>query len=143
MEIEDLAKKAITYFVSKERDDGSMYWTTTDDRPEWLQELIRRAHRGYLPDDYKYEFILSALNIIADSDEDTCSESIADSIDVYTGELTRWLASHIDRVNYVNEALQVMNTPEDDLVSIVANAQYLEREEVFYSVLSSLKAEVE
>lgn len=142
MEIEELAKLAITYFISKQRDDGSVYWTTRDDRPEWLQELIRKAHAGYLPDDWKYEFILSALHIIADSDEDNYSESLADSIDVYTSELTKWLASHIDRVNYVNESLQVMDKP-DDLITLVSNAQYLEREEVFYSVLSSLEKEVE
>lgn len=138
MEIKELAKLAISYFETKQRDDGINYWTTKENRPEWLQTLIRVAHFDMLPDDYKYSYILDSLYIITeDSEEDEYALLI--DVDVYTSDLTGWLASHIGRVEYVDRALED-NIPEPaSIVDLLQTAQYLEREEVFYSVLDSLK----
>jgi hypothetical protein len=91
-----------------------------------------------MPDDYRYKFIEDALIMIADQDEDAddldCPEIEADS---YTSELTKWLHSRNDRVYYLTEALEEYEIK--DGFQALQEAQLREREEVYHSVLSSLR----
>jgi hypothetical protein len=91
-----------------------------------------------MPDDYRYKFIENSLQYIADQDEDAddldCPEIEAD---IYTSDLTKWLHSRNDRVYYLTEALEEYEIK--DGFQALQEAQLREREEVFYSVLNSLR----
>ncbi len=136
--VNELAKEALGWFIVDTRDDGEKFTKTKDGRPDWLGNLIFTAHDGMLPDDYRYKFIESSLQYIADQDEDAddldCPEIKANS---YTSELTKWLHSRNDRVFYLTEALEAFEMK--DGFQALQMAQLREREEVYYSVLSSLR----
>lgn len=135
--VNELAKEALGWFITDTRDNGEEFVKTKEGRPDWLKNLIFTAHDGMLPDDYRYKFIEDALIMIADQDEDTdldCPEIEADS---YTSKLTKWLHSRNDRVYYLTEALEEYEIK--DGFQVLQEAQLREREEVFYSVLNSLR----
>jgi hypothetical protein len=88
------------YFVSGTRDNGETFVTLRDDRPEWLQDAVRDAHRGTLPNDWIYAECLAAVEayddstIVDDAGDDGGMHEYADSrVDVYTKELYRWAAA--------------------------------------------------
>jgi hypothetical protein len=136
--VNELAKEALGWFITDTRDNGEEFVKTKEGRPDWLRNLIFTAHGGMMPDDYRYKFIENSLQYIADQDEDAddldCPEIEADS---YTSELTKWLHSRNDRVCYLTEALEEYEIK--DGFQALQEAQLREREEVFYSVLNSLR----
>jgi hypothetical protein len=135
--VNELAKEALEWFTTDVRDNGEEFVKTKDGRPDWLENLIFTAHDDMLPDDYRYKFIEKSLQYISDQDEDAdldCPEIEADS---YTSDLTKWLHSRNDRVCYLTEALETFGIK--DGFAALQLAQLREREEVFYSVLNSLR----
>ena len=133
--VNELAKEALGWFIVDTRDDGEKFTKTKEGRPEWLKTLIFTAHDGMLPDDYRYKFIEKALELIADQDADLDYPEI--EADIYTSDLTKWLNSRNDRVCYLTEALEQYEI--DDGFWALQEAQLREREEVYHSVLSSLR----
>lgn len=94
-----------------------------------------------LPDDWRYEFIVDALDAIADhEDEDEARDSI--EADIYTAELTGWLHSRVDRYEYCDNAAQEFGA-SDTLLGSLQLGQLMEKHEVFDSVLSSLRDQLE
>lgn len=136
--VEELANS----FQVKERDDGQEFYCTKDDAPDYVTELCRHVHDGMMPDDYRYEFLVDALNGI---DEQLCSVDSLDDLDryynidanVYTVELLRWLASNIRRTEYVDECLQEFEHTETS--ALLMHAQELEQLEVTTLVLDWLR----
>lgn len=133
--INELAEESLEWFVTDTRDDGEKFTKTKDGRPKWLTDLIFTAHGDMMPDDHRYKFIEEALELIADQDADIdCPEIEAD---IYTSDLTKWLNSRNDRVYYLSEALE--NSDITDGFQLLMMAQSIEREEIYYSVLNSLR----
>lgn len=116
-----------------------------DGRPEWLQELVREAHGEFLPDDWRYSAIRSALAWIHDNDGNDESGEFADSeVDVYNAARVKWLGSHINRGSYCDEAASEFGYNEEQGVyGLIGMGQYLEAGEVFGSVYSQLAAIVD
>ncbi len=103
-------------FTQDKRQDGTSYWCltrqarqTVDDLTEWLHSL----HDDELPNDWRYETIVSILDALIDVDKPldeildhydlTCG--IADNLtDIYNHDLFQWYADHPDRVSYIEEA---------------------------------------
>ena len=103
-----------------------------------------------LPDDYRYEWVRDALGAIHDAgiesldDADDLEHEFADGVDAYTTDLYKWLSSNLTRAAYVDEARAEGLISEDtDLVRQIAIGQYMERCEVFASVVESLREYVE
>lgn len=138
MSIENLAASYLQYFEARTRLDGSDFKTLTDDRPDELYQLIYDAHNGMLPDDYKYDFIVEILQAIADTDD---PEDIEIEASIYNHELLNWLASRIDRVEYIHQAVNDFGMPKEfDFMELVRWGQWQEKQEVLQSVLQSLES---
>lgn len=137
MTIQEKAAEISKMFVEKTRDDGSKYWST-DSADEAIRDMCHDAHGEMLPDDWKYRFIVDALDLIAEADD---VDDVTIEPDVYTADLTAWLASHNGRVDYLTRVLEEFGTT--DGIGAIAMAQAFEREEVYFSVLSSIRAMVE
>jgi hypothetical protein len=135
--VNELAKEALGWFITDTRDNGEEFVKTKEGRPDWLENLIFMAHGNMMPDDYRYKFIEDALIMIADQDEDIDLDCPEIEADTYTSELTKWLHSRNDRVHYLTEALEEYEIK--DGFWALQEAQLREREEVYYSVLSSLR----
>ena len=137
MTIQEKAAQIRSTFVEKIRTDGTKYWSTESEEAE-IKELCYAAHDDMMPDDWKYRFIVDALDLIADADD---VDDVTIEPDVYTSDLTAWLASHNDRVEYLTRAIEDYE-PKDGFTAL-SIAQSIEREEVFYSVLSSIRSMIE
>jgi hypothetical protein len=143
--VQSFAIVARSYFVQHERSEGDTIWTLHDDRPEWVRDLCHAAHDagGMLPDDWRYQFIVEALDAIeGHDDEGEARDSI--EADAYTSDLCRWLASRADRTGYVDDACEEWG---DDapagIVDRIMMGQFMEKREVFDSVLASLSSMAE
>ncbi len=135
--VNELAREALEWFITDTRDNGEKFTKTKENRPEWLTNLIFTAHGDMMPDDYRYKFIENSLQYIADQDEDEDMDFPEIEADSYTSELTKWLHSRNDRVFYLTEALEAFEMK--DGFQALQMAQLREREEVYDSVLNSLR----
>ena len=143
-----VAGEAYDMFETRERrDSGESYTTLKDEAPEWLRDLVHEAHGDMLPDDWRYETVQDALGWIHDNDadEDADAHEFADqAVDTYTGSRLAWLSSHLNRPNYVDEAVSEFGAATDfSVVDAIGQGQYMEALEVFGSVVDSLRERVE
>jgi hypothetical protein len=86
------------YFATHTRPNREPYVTLRDGSPEWLQDAVRDAHRGTLPNDWIYAECLAAVEAfdegtIADDSGDGMHEHADSRVDVYTKELYQWAAA--------------------------------------------------
>lgn len=125
MNVEDMAKLARSWFESSSRDDGSVFWARKDGAPEWLADMCYEAHGALMPDDWRYSFIVDALDIISEGDEDAEPEA-----DIYTHDLLAWLSSNLTRVAYCEEAREEYVGPDATMLDIITCGQVVERREV-------------
>ena len=139
MTIRQLANQSLEMLETKVRTNGDNYVCFKDDRPQWMQDLAFRAHNNgaMLPNDYRYEFIESALTAIANHDG---IEDIRNSIeaDIYTSDLTAWLNSRNDRYQYVDNAIEDYGKGAS-VMDDIRMGQYVERLEVFDAVANFLE----
>jgi hypothetical protein len=99
------------------------------------------AHAGMMSDDWRYEFIRDALGAIEDgADEDRLD---LDGLYPYTHDRLNWLASHLDRPGYCDEAAADAGGPPGDVLALVAWGMDRELREVFGLVRSMLEESAE
>jgi len=101
-------------FTQDKRQDGTLYWCLTeqarqsfDDLTEWLHGL----HDDELPNDWRYETIVSILDALMDTDDLSNAEpgelsvGIADNLtDIYNSDLLQWYAANTSRLCYIEQA---------------------------------------
>lgn len=140
--MENLATEARSFFQEAQRHDGSNYWRTADDAPEWMDGLALAAHDfvEMLPNDWRYQFIVDALDVLTDiGDGDEYHEHIDSDVSVYSSELCKWLGSHSSRAGYVDSATaEYGRSDSDGIINDMMRGQYMEREEVFHAVRAFL-----
>jgi hypothetical protein len=123
MNLQEKAAEARKFYRINTRTDGKKYWSSPNE-PGWIHELNYTAHDGMFPDDWKYEFIVKALDAIVDEEDPNEFEA-----DVYTSELHDWFTSHSERSGYADEALQEYGLREID--TAIAYGQLREMQEVY------------
>ncbi len=145
--IHELAQEAYASFERAERADGTPFTRTRDNAPEWVSDLVREAHGGMLPDDWRYETIREACGAIdeagADADTDDLQHEFADGVDVYTSDLLAWLGSHGGRQGYCDDAARELGAEDDTIDQRIMLGQFAERYEVFDLVLEFLRERAE
>ena len=102
-------------FTQDKRTDGTLFWCLTeqarqsvDDLTEWLRGL----HDGELPNDWRYEAIVSILDALMDegdlsnADPVELAVGIANNLtDIYNHSLFQWYADIPSRVDYIEEGV--------------------------------------
>lgn len=143
--ISTLADEAYRSMERRTRNDGTDYYTTTNGAADWVRDMIREAHDGMMPDDWRYDCIHSALSHISDEGAETTDElddaghEFADShVDVYTAGRLKWLASNLNRLAYVDDAVDELGGEGLSTAERIGLGQYVESLEVFESVRQSL-----
>ena len=138
--VKERAEEALAWFREGERlPEGVRFVTLAHDRPEWLMELVHKAHGDMLPDDYRYKVIQEALEDILNNDglvEDNEVHEFADNVDVY---LFAWVSSNLARVAYCDEYMAELPSEKQTFCEVLSGGQYLERQEIYQSVLASLR----
>ena len=142
MTIQELAQEWLDWFVWDK--DREIYYLK-ENAPSELLGAVRMAHGDMLPDDYKYEYIVGALEAIADYDGDEDDiEELADDLeaDCYDSDLLEWLNSHSIRTWYVDKAVEEMGHG-GGIMEDIAMGQVEEKREVFFTVLEDLREKLE
>jgi hypothetical protein len=144
MDLEKLAERASSFFEMKQREGREeSFYHLKNRHPVWLYEIIRKVHDDgkWLPDDYKYEYVVDAIDKIS---EGMNPEEPEIEPDVYTSDLIQWLASHGNRTTYVDDAVRDIGWPDEGGIErAIAWGQQREREEVFSIVVAELQKRLE
>jgi hypothetical protein len=144
-----LARDLTAAFEGKTRDNGEAFRLLKDDAPQWMTDAVHAAHGDLLPDDWRYEAAEDCANSIGElDDEDDPTEAdsteYADSVDVYSSDLAKWLGSHGARRGYVEEAAAEFGSPEPfDVDRSIMQGQYYERTEIWGLLAAFLVEEAE
>lgn len=143
-----LAAQLAIALHARTRDNGDTFIRLADGSPEWMRDVIRVAHADYgtmLPDDYRYSLIQSLADELADTDDADTVDDLRDRLDahvyIYTVDLTRWLASAVIRVDYVDAVLKEYG-PAADCFSLLQQAQLHEIESTFDQLVTALEEEL-
>lgn len=128
-------------FMRDTRPDGETFIRLEDDAPEWMTDAIREAHGRMLPDDVKYTMCEEVAERLADRDSDEWDDAQGEEcdslVDVYNGDLIKWLGSHGTRAAYIDEAQEEgLIDPNADTFKRLQIGQYMEYAEI-WSVLQS------
>ena len=100
-------------FQELEREDGSQYWTFTDEAEdsEELTEFVRELHDEEWPNDWRFRTITQIIDRIVEHSKgsndywDDQPTEIAEALTtIYTGELLQWYSDNISRISYVDQA---------------------------------------
>lgn len=113
-------------------------WVAKDSAPEWVTELSHEAHgEGMLPDDHCYQFLVDALDLLAEHDDlDEASSHV--EADIYTKDLLEWLASDLGRLELCDEAASEYGESETTLDRI-SKGQLYERSQILQRVADFLE----
>jgi hypothetical protein len=145
MTVEQIALEARSWFeYRKRRPDREEAWFHKDGAPAWITDLCRAAHdQGgelMLPDDYRYEYVVDALDHLAEGGDPS---DYAPEADIYYSELSAWFGSRVSRAGFVDEAARDWEPSEPDVYAQIAAGQVREKEEVFGLVLRFLEQRAE
>ena len=100
-------------FKQETRDDGSKFYSCQHvDAGTELLAFIQDLHDDELPNDWRYDTIVSILDALCDVNDRSSYQDIydlaggiADNItDIYNSDLFRWYADHPNRVAYFEQA---------------------------------------
>lgn len=142
--IQEAAEHFGAQFELRKRADATEYWARKDtslpleEGDSTLEALVVAAHdnREWFPDDVRYKYLVDALDILADcEDENEYYERLDSDVDIYTSDLTAWLHSNNKRVSYLDEAVSEYGA----VPNLLNAAQFIERREVFEAVKGVLE----
>src|SRR5690606_26379721 len=114
------------------------YWTIKSGAPEWVQELVWVAHAEgeILPDDFRYGFIVEALEALAEGQEDPDLEP-----DIDTRKLISWLDDYPSyRMGIIDEVVSEFGW--SGLFEALQAGQLKEKEEVLGIVKNFLENQI-
>jgi len=137
--VQELAKLARCAFSLETRPDGSEYWTANRCAPDWIGELCHTAHGDMFPDDYRYAFIVEALDALEES-EDPDEARDGYEYEHRNYQLALWLASHGHRFSYCDDWAQEYGSLGDGTAGLLQGGHLAERLEVLDLVRGSLEA---
>jgi hypothetical protein len=147
MKIQEKARKYSSMFEIGKRNDGKSFVkikdSYTDNEPKELMESVRAAHGDRSPNDWVYTTYSELMDKVAEWDfasvealEDTRHEIVDGYVDIYTADLTAWLAEDINNVWYLTETLEEFQ-PKDGF-QLLSMAQYRAIDEVMQEVVNLL-----
>ena len=115
-------------FEISEISDGTQFYKLKDTAHN-LAEFVYELHDSELPNDWRYDMIVSICEKLEDYNEldSDVAHEIADSlIDIYNHDLFVWYSEQSDRINYMQEGLdQGIITPTSAAISQLATGQFI------------------
>lgn len=141
MTLQKKIEKYSSYFEVGTRNDESKYTFLKDDAPTKLKDAVRKAHGDRFPDDFVYDTFsgllerLSEYTIDSIGDIENYRHEIVDAyVDIYTHDLIKWLASDINNVYYMTQAIEEFGVT--DGFQVLSTAQYIAIDEVMSNVIN-------
>lgn len=141
----DFAREARSYFEHLPHhpapgcvDGTGAVWRPVAGAPPWVAGptgLITRAHGGMLSDDWRFAAIVRLLDVIVErstpTPEDLDPFLAEQLVSGYAADLTAWLASHLLRIRYTDEAIATHGLPDPfDVIALLQSGQAMEYTEI-------------
>ena len=136
------------------RTDGTHYMALSSEA-KWdgirddLQSIVREAHLGEMPNDWRFDTVDSIASTLAEMpdsqnwDVDNFrdeSYALADSlVDTYTSDLLQWVAGNIRRHQWDDSDIANQAEP-GDIAGLIRLRQYEEIESMVQTVLSEIES---
>ena len=141
--VKQLAQDMADAFEGTTRPNGDEIRVLRDGSPDWMRDVARRSHGDMLPDDWRYDKLEDAVAAIADAGDDADLDELgaefADSaVDVYNTNRYAWLASHLSRAGYVDQAREDFG-PAENVTDDIGRGQYMEALEIYNDALAALR----
>lgn len=138
---QELAGQLAAAFQTKTRDDRFEFVSLKDGSPGWMTDAVREAHGTMFPDDFRYAMIEEVAGRLEDCDDwEDLEEALDGLVDVYTLARLRWLASHLDRVGYCDDAVDELGVDKMDLADRIGLGQAREYSEIAGLLVTFLDA---
>jgi hypothetical protein len=121
------ATELLSHFSESMRGNKRFY-TTAHDAPQEVKDLVMDCHDDELPNDWRYDVIVSLLFDIKNTDDldmDTLSDIVDGQVEVYNTDLARWLADNVSRSAYVDAAREDFGGLSDDIFEQIKSGQYV------------------
>jgi len=145
--IQSLAGELAKAMISDTRTDGATFVRLSDGHADWMESAIEAAHEGMMPEDTRYSMIRETAYRMADADDSEIEdpfEAVDGLVDVYTSDLTKWLASHRLRTTYVDDAVSEYGWPaEGGVEQSLKMGQFAEYREIWSQLAACLAEEIE
>ncbi len=136
-------------FVSDTRTDGTEFNKLDDTKKcQWMTDIIFTVCQSLNTDlDSAYKYVPRVVAFISDLEPDNPND--ADEIrdhqfelepDIYTNQLTHWLASNVNHVAYLNQALE---WESEDGFNLLRKAQSFFLDDMFTEVVNELESVVD
>ena len=128
---------------------GAEFVCLKDGAPQWVKDAVFAAHGNgsMLPDDWRYRMIREVADALTERDPEAWEDTgeIADQLaDIYNATLTAWVASHLSRIGYVDEAVESgLVEPEAGLSRRLMVGQYLEYQEIAGALIATIEERAE
>lgn len=140
--VPQLAKQMHESLERRESGDKRQEYFLKEGSPQWMRDVVFAASDNtsfYTV----YDFVNEAVGVIADCEDD--EDEIRDAIneieaDVYTAELTAWLAENVNHVNFISDVLSEFGEDIGDGFQLLAAAQAEHKHQVANAVYEALKA---
>lgn len=139
MTIYELADDFLTYWESYEANGKTHYKLKTEtitQKPEYLDLLVNCLDESM--SSYSRDFVHDALCYISDHQGDSLEDlrgELTIEPDVYTSDLTDWLADNINHVQYLDDAMEL---GVDNGLNLLAIAQQRHKEEIAHNTIDTL-----
>ena len=143
-----VAEMGLQAFRQDTRPDGSTYWHTNDVRPAWLDDIVYHAHGEILPDDFIYQSLQAAFVWLVEAlDHASYEGDVPDPMDfadahtdAYNADLAAWLASHVLRGSFVDEAREEYGNDLDASIwTLIARGQHMELQRIAAVVIEGVE----
>ena len=148
-----VAAEALALFTNtdtrKSDDTGRNIWTIADHSacPKWVRDMCHAAHTDddgadMMPNDWRYEMIVEALDVLSDTTNEDDAQARADEHEPpgYNRDRMLWLSSHSFRPAYCDEAAKESGG-ELDTLDRIAEGYLLEWRRVFAVVMGACRDE--
>lgn len=145
----ELARTFADSFTVRLRAPKTRITVLKDSAPAWCQMVARVAHQdgAMLPDDVRFEMMAKVAPLVADAVESGSElTGLDDLVSIYTSDLLAWVASHPERLGYLDEALGLRDRfaqgapgGRKGAEGLLAQAQLLEYEEIAAAILRGLR----
>lgn len=144
------AYKAFSYIHKPTSEDGeNRIVILNDNAPQEIKDSVYKVHGERFPSDFVFSSYARILDKMSEYDMnktdalcDHQSEIVDSLVSIYTSELTKWLASDIYNVFYLDEVVEdgTIDSGGDSVggIALLQMAQYKAIDEVYNEVMNML-----
>lgn len=153
MTLATIAREFADSFITKQRDNGETFYCLKDGAPEWMSDAIMAAHDGgeMLPNDWSYRLCSAMAEHIAETLEYDSDADLGDAVLKGSDSLVphgnydraQWLASHLYRVSFVDDAVLEYGQPEGGVMAAIGFGMARELEMIGRALVEAIEEQAE